>query len=80
MPNINMLEGMRCPKCGSEGPFVIHVDLYVLVHDDGWSDEDIVEDPGLDSGYCCCNACDYSGYVHDFEIENQESDPIPEEM
>ncbi len=33
--NTNCLVNMRCPKCGSEGPFRIRAEASFLLHDDG---------------------------------------------
>ena len=64
MPNENVLEGMLCPRCKSEGPFKIHGNAMFLVYDDGcdsfellsWEDSDVAE----------CAECGYIGRVRDF--------------
>jgi hypothetical protein len=37
-PNTNCLEGRRCPKCGSYGPFTVLTRQWVSIHDDGTDD------------------------------------------
>jgi hypothetical protein len=37
-PNGNCLEGMRCPACGSYGPFHIEAECCVTVWDSGTED------------------------------------------
>jgi hypothetical protein len=34
MANTNCLAGIRCPECGSEGPFVIEVTHQVVMGDE----------------------------------------------
>ena len=66
MANSNCLEGMACPKCGSEGPFKITVVASALICDEGvlettnhdWEDMD----------YCGCDECHHHGTVGDFKI------------
>ena len=64
--NKNYLEGMRCPKCKSEGPFRISARAIFKVDDDGsdeftclqWDDEDQLD---------CCG-CMHYGVVKDFKV------------
>ena len=61
MPNDNCLDGMRCPQCRSEGPFLIQCRAQFEVHDDGsdtfsglhWGDDD----PAI------CSECAWVGTV-----------------
>jgi hypothetical protein len=39
-PNDNCLAGMRCPKCGSYGPFEIEATVPFVVTDDGAEPKD----------------------------------------
>ena len=64
--NINCLKGIQCPKCGSEGPFVIEVTTTVLMSDDGW-DEHVSDTIWEDTSYCRCVDCDHVGKVVDFK-------------
>jgi hypothetical protein len=68
MTNTNCLEGMRCPGCGSDGPFRISATVLVLVEDDGPAD-DLSGSEWDDGSYCECDACDHSGIVNDFTIK-----------
>ena len=34
-PNVNCLQGKRCPECGSFGPLEITVSMRLLLYDNG---------------------------------------------
>ena len=55
MPNENCLKGMRCSKCGSEGPFKINVSAMAVIHDDGVAE--YTEPDWPDHTFCACNQC-----------------------
>jgi DNA-directed RNA polymerase subunit RPC12/RpoP len=65
--NVNCLEGMACPKCGSEEPFYISATATFLVYDDGtvshaeveWEQEASIK----------CDSCGHLGVVADFQKE-----------
>jgi len=65
MANTNVLAGMACPKCGSEGPFSIQGGTTARVSDNG------VEKTGdfewESENFCSCTDCDYDGRVADFQ-------------
>ena len=69
-PNDNCLDEMRCPMCGSYGPFYIGITTVVLVEDYGITDEpnDKVWDG---SSSCACSECQYPATVADF-VEGAE--------
>lgn len=68
--NSNCLEGMRCPKCKSLGPFIIETLKQFLVSDEGT--EDVGSDTHWDGdSYCRCQECDTDGKVWDF-TENKD--------
>lgn len=62
--NVNCLEGMVCPDCGSYGPFIIEVEALAMVHDDGVASVTDVQWEGT-SGVACV-ACRHSGTDMDF--------------
>ena len=71
--NTNCLDGMRCPSCGSEGPFQITVYALATVSDDG---VDGVDDVEWDSAsFCYCTSCDQDGRVSDFTVDELEDEP-----
>ena len=70
--NTNCLEGIQCPECKSEGPFVIEVSATVLMSDDGW-DEHVSDPTWEDTAYCRCDDCDYVGKVADFKQPETDS-------
>jgi hypothetical protein len=66
MANTNCLEGMACPKCGSEGPFKIECKTYFEVYDSGTGDhEDVVWD---EDSLIECMECHHDGTVFDFRM------------
>lgn len=66
-PNVNCLEGKRCPECGSYGPLEVVVSKRVLLYDNGTDDaEDGTTEFGDDSPAMCC-ACGYEGTLGDFD-------------
>ncbi len=69
-PNTNCLAGMRCPKCGSYGPFDIVVTTLVRMHDDGSEPLHNDEEWGNESPAICDDPeCDFTGTVADFREE-----------
>lgn len=67
-PKVNCLEGKRCPKCGSYGPFEIVATVRILLHDDGTDNaEDGTTEYG-DGAPTTCGVCQYEGTFGDFEL------------
>jgi hypothetical protein len=66
--NTNILEGMRCPQCGSLGPFLIQVTTTANMYDEGA--DDIGDLEWEDDSSCACTAddCLFDGTVADFRI------------
>ena len=67
-PNVNCLDGKRCPKCGSYGPFEVVVSMRVLLYDNGSDD---AEDGSIeydDSALAACYACRYEGRFGTFGV------------
>jgi hypothetical protein len=65
-PNVNCLEGKRCPTCGSYGPFEVVVSMRVLLYDNG---TDSAEDGSIQYGEdarTLCNSCRHVGQFGDF--------------
>ena len=71
MPNTNILEGMQCPNCGSDGPFRIAITARALVFDDGTDEIDDVE--WVPGGDCICVDCGVYGTVSDFITETNHA-------
>jgi hypothetical protein len=65
-PNVNCLEGKRCPKCGSYGPFEIVVSMRVLLYDNGTDTVDGTTEYGDDTP-ATCKACGHDGELGDFD-------------
>lgn len=70
MPNENCLKGLRCPYCGSEGPFRIACQAVVLVFDDGTDETDSVE--WDDDSACTCSQCHESASVKKFTVRERK--------
>jgi hypothetical protein len=67
-PNVNCLDGKRCPNCGSYGPFEVVVTMRVLLYDDG---TDYATDGSIeydDDAPAMCDACRYRGKFGDFDV------------
>ena len=67
-PNINCLEGMQCPKCGSFGPFEIAALLTVRVTDDG-SEVPPQDHDWHDDSPAVCVACLFTARVAHFTTD-----------
>jgi hypothetical protein len=66
-PNVNCLEGKRCPHCGSYGPFEVQVSMRVLLGDSG---SDSAEDGSIEYGEdarTICTSCRHEGQFGDFD-------------
>ena len=59
--NENCLDVMRCPGCGSYGPFDISVECTATMHDSGV--EHCVDYEWDDSSWCNCRLCEYGEQV-----------------
>jgi hypothetical protein len=67
-PNVNCLDGKRCPTCSSSGPFEVVVSMRVLLHDNGSDD---AEDGSIeydDDALAMCYACRYEGKFGEFNV------------
>ncbi len=68
MTNNNVLHGVRCPKCKSEGPFDIYGSaLFRNVGDDGVSEFTDFEWDNEAPFYC--HACKHSGRAKEFNTK-----------
>lgn len=65
--NTNYLKGMKCPQCGSEGPFSIRYSTWILTYDDGVEDNYNNDIDHNDDSACNCSNCDYEGPIHTFK-------------
>lgn len=65
-PNVNCLEGKRCPRCGSYGPFEVLVSMRVMLHDSGTSDAKDGSSWHDDEAPAKCDSCAYEGRFGDF--------------
>jgi len=65
-PNVNCLDGKRCPRCGSHGPFEIVVSIRVLLYDDGTDDADDGSVENDDDAPAMCYECRHRGKFVEF--------------
>ena len=66
MTNDNVLEGIRCPSCKSEGPFnIVAAATFIDVTDDGVTDFTGVE--WSDQSNIVCKMCGRTGLVWSFK-------------
>lgn len=70
MANDNVLEGMRCPSCGSEGPFDIQVMMMVTVYDSGTEMSKHSQTEWEDTSYATCDSCYWEGTAGDLYVVN----------
>ena len=69
LPNVNCLEGKRCPRCGSKEPFEVVVSMRVLLYDNGTDD---AEDGSIeydDDAAARCYLCGFEGKFSDFDVQ-----------
>jgi len=67
-PNVNCLDGRRCPKCSSYGPFEVVVSVRVLLYDNGADDAEDASIEYDDDAVAVCYACRYQGRFGEFNI------------
>lgn len=63
--NTNLLKGMKCPQCGSEGPFRIRLKGWATVHDDHVTNYDEIS--FQDDAMAYCIACEFGRTVQDLK-------------
>ena len=66
-PNVNCLEGKRCPECGSYGPFEVVVSMRVLLYGDGTDNADGGTTEYGDDAPTTCRCCQHEGKFGDFD-------------
>lgn len=69
MSNNNCLSGLRCPNCGSYGPYRIAITTLATVTDDGTDEYEGAE--WEDDSYCGCISCLHDAKIKDFaDVDN----------
>jgi hypothetical protein len=68
-PNVNFLEGRRCPACGSYGPFEVEVSMRVMLYDDGSGDAEDGTIEYDDDSPATCYRCRHEGKFRDFGVD-----------
>ena len=79
MSNDNVLEGMRCPRCGSEEPFYIEVTMLVTVYDSGTEQSKYGDSGWGHESYATCVECRWEGTAGDLYVVDSEDDSKREE-
>jgi len=65
MANDNVLDGVKCPGCGSEGPFNVYGNaMFLDVTDDGVAD--FMDFQWEDNSTFICLECKHRGKAKDF--------------
>jgi hypothetical protein len=75
MPNENVLEGFKCPKCGSEGNFKIEVCTVIEFNDEEGAIDEGADKEWQPESFCACVACDHAATVKDFQPRPIPPDP-----
>jgi hypothetical protein len=70
-PNVNCLEGKRCPECGSYGPFEVQVSMRVLLRDSGTDDAEDGSTWYDEDAPTKCDSCRHEGKFGDFDEKPQ---------
>ena len=65
MRNDNYLQGIACPACGSEGPFVVQVTAVAVMHDYGSEYVESIE--WTNTSNISCMTCHNYGMVGEFD-------------
>ena len=65
-PNVNCLEGKRCPICGFYGPFEVVVSMKIMLLDSGTDDANNGTIEYDDGTRTICCACQHVGTFGDF--------------
>lgn len=68
--NTNCLQGMKCPKCASPGPFSLSTMCTMTWSDDGTEDDGGNMDFNPE-GMGQCHECDYVGDLKEFDAEKR---------
>ena len=68
LPNVNCLEGKRCPMCGSMQPIEVVVSMRVLLYDNGTDDADDCSIEYDQDTPARCYVCRYEGKFGDFDV------------
>lgn len=68
--NENILAGIQCPECQSDGPFRIEAKALFLAHDDGTEVAGDVE--WDDDSHCECAECGQSGALSGFRLPEED--------
>lgn len=79
MANDNVLAGIKCPKCQSEGPFtIVGTATFLNITDDGCSDFSGLE--WNSESDITCDSCGQNGDISVFTVpeEGDEEDEIPQ--
>ena len=66
-PNVNCLEGKRCPACGSFGPFEVVVSVRLRLYDNGTDSADDGTTEYGEESPASCLACGHEGTFGDFD-------------
>ena len=74
--NDNVLEGIECPHCGSQGPFVMAVTRkgYATVDDDGFDDFNSFESEF--DGPCECCSCGKDFNFMDLDDNDEDAQAV----
>lgn len=68
--NTNVLAGLQCPECKSDGPYQMTMKCFAEVADDGI--DQTWEHEWGPTDFCRCIHCNFTGKVRNFEIKRKQ--------
>jgi len=66
--NENCLEGKKCPRCKSSGPFQVLAEVWIEIEDDGYDFPEASDFQTYDETKCRCTECNYAGEFSSFTV------------
>ncbi|AQT47982.1 hypothetical protein BBC0122_018870 [Bartonella choladocola] len=64
--------GYRCPRCQTSHSLKVQTQLWVLLVNDGWEEDDNNNPTWSAISPMMCESCQFRGNVHEFHIKDSE--------
>ena len=69
MKNVNVLEGISCPRCGNDDEFRVLAEVTVQVTDDGTGTDDSSHYNWDDEAWTLCTECEFEAVWGTFHTD-----------